>query len=139
MNNATLSLELLSLGYLEGMHINCVPLKKEEHITEITIGENIVIVHQDAYYEGGDNINAYDWQGNYLWNIADIVGIKGQKYSNSTIISFEELKENLEFDSKKEPEKYQQGHTLCFCTCEGNAYVIDLHDKQVLQVLHNQK
>ena len=134
LNNELLSLELDAADYLNGLHINCHPLKKKGHITEVTVGENIVIIKQDAYYEGEDNINAYDWKGNHLWNIAEIVGGK-RKYSGGFMSSLQTWQNASGFDLTK----YKMGHSLYTCISEGFAFVIDLEDKKVVQIFPNQR
>lgn len=135
LNDELLSLELDATDYLNGLYINCHPLKKKGHITEVTVGKNIVIIKQDAYYEGGNNINAYDWKGNHLWNIAEIIGDSNRMYNGGNICSKRILETRWGFV----PEKYPVGHTFYNCVSEGNAYIIDLEDRKVVQVLHDQK
>lgn len=135
LNDELLFLELDADNYLNGLHINCHPLKEKEHITEVVVGENIVIIKQDPYYEGGNNINAYDWQGHHLWNIADIVGERNRMYDGGNICPMRTLETRWGFI----PEKYSAGHTFYNCVSGGNAYIIDLQDRNVVQVLHDQK
>lgn len=135
LNDESLSLELDATDYLNGLHINCHPLKRKDHITEVVVGENIVIIKQDAYYEGGNNINAYDWKGNYLWNIADIVDDRDRVYDGGNICPMRKLETRWGFVR----EKYPVGHTFYNCVSGGNAYIIDLEDRKVVQVLHDQK
>ncbi len=72
--------------------INCLtktPIQTLDKIHQICIAENIVIIKTEdrvfrngathvSYEEIGErrenNILAYDWQGNFLWNIGEIVG-----------------------------------------------------------------
>ena len=70
-------------------------------------------------------INAYDYEGNHLWNIADIIGDVGSGvggYICSTKYLLGESK-----------EKYIDGHELLVCwNAYGMRYLIDLDEKKVI-------
>ena len=70
-------------------------------------------------------INAYDYKGNHLWNIAEIIGDAGSGVGGH-ICSTKYLLE----DSK---EAYIDGHELLVCwNAYGKRYLIDLDEKRVI-------
>ena len=77
-------------------------------------------------YSAYNYVNAYDYNGNYLWNIAEIIGDVGTGICDGYVCSSKYLLE----DSK---EKYIEGHELFVCwDCYGMRYLIDLDEKRVL-------
>lgn len=80
-----------------------------------------------------NNINAYDWDGNHLWNIADIVGDVKCPFCGGHFCSREFLKGLREFDMSKAVE----GHTFFICfSWMDRQYIIDVTDRKVINELH---
>lgn len=70
-------------------------------------------------------INAYDYNGNHLWNIADIIGDVGSGVGGHICST-----KYLLGDSK---DAYIDGHELLVCwNAYGMRYLIDLDEKRVI-------
>lgn len=77
-------------------------------------------------YAVNNYINAYDYNGNHLWNIAEIIGDVGSGVLGGHICSVDYLLD----DSK---DKYIDGHELFVCwNAYGMRYMIDLDEKRVI-------
>ncbi len=77
-------------------------------------------------YGAYNYVNAYDYDGNHLWNIAEIIGNVGFGICAGHVCSTKYLIE----DSK---DTYVDGHELFVCWDSlGMRYLIDLDDKRVI-------
>lgn len=145
VDNKVLRLQL-DVSELKKMHINDGFLDSLDKIYEISITKDLVIVTtEDPDFRNGakcvpimkesrreNNITAYDWRGNRVWNIADMVGDLKMSFLGGSVCTIETLKNAVGFDERLVPE----GHDLFTCVAEGFLFVIDLTDAKVLQTLH---
>ncbi len=145
MDNKVLLLQM-DISELKKMHINDAFLDSLDKICEISITKDLVIITtEDPDFRNGakcvpimkenrreNNITAYDWQGNRVWNIADIVGDIKMSFFGGSVCTIETLKNTVGFDERLVPE----GHDLFTCVAEGFLFVVDLTDAKVLQTLH---
>lgn len=121
-------------------------LQLEDDIIDISVARNIVIiVTEDSDFRNclnqvdfvkpykikKNNINAYDWDGNYLWNISDIVGEIDMAFSGGCVASTNKLSTHYGFDRLK----YSADSEIYTCVAGGKMYVIDLKGKKVIQIL----
>lgn len=121
-------------------------LQLEDDIINISVTGNIaIIVTEDPDFRNGlnqvdfvkpykikkNNINAYDWDGNYLWNISDIVGEIDMAFSGGCVSSINKLSNHYGFDQLK----YSANSEIYTCVAGGKMYVIDLKGKKVIQIL----
>lgn len=154
MNGRTLYLsaeigDLKRLGMSVGMSGRII--ESLDNIYEISITKDLVILTtEDPDFRGGalqapfvkesrkvNNINAYDWEGNHLWNIADLVGDIRMAFWGGSVTTVESLKGISGFDAAKFAET--DGHDLYACTAGGFMYVIDLDDRRIVQIFRNIK
>lgn len=85
-----------------------------------------------------NNINAYDWEGNHLWNISDIVGpLHLTFYGGSPACSKDVFKKYRGY--LESAFEGTEGHELFSCVAGGFLYVIDLETRKVLQVFQGMK
>ena len=71
-------------------------------------------------------VNAYDYDGNHLWNIAEIIGDVGFGICAGHVCSTEYLVEGAQ-------DAYIEGHELFVCWDSlGMRYMIDLDEKKVI-------
>ncbi len=145
IDNKALLLQL-DISELKKMHINEGFLDSLDKICEISITKDLVIVTtEDPDFRSGatqvptmkesrreNNITAYDWQGNRVWNIADIVGDIKMAFLGGSVCTIEALRNTVGFDEELVPE----GHDLYTCVAGGFLFIIDLTDTKVLQTLH---
>ena len=137
----------LQLDVLDAYKINCLNylLEFPDKITDISITKDlIIIITEDRdFREGADdiqfvkncrktnNINAYDWQGNHLWNIGEIIGdVQMACFGGGVTTS--ELLENAGICLDV---LYNGEHNLYSCSVGGVLYVIDLNDRKILSKL----
>lgn len=73
-----------------------------------------------------NNINVYDWQGNHLWNIGEVVGDVKMAFDAITHITPEEAEKNLGI--QLEPN----AHHVFSCIAAGFMFVIDVKNKKML-------
>ncbi len=81
------------------------------------------------------NINAYDWNSNHLWNIADIVEDVHMMYFGASLTTAALWKDIREFD----PTLFAGEETLFAAHADGAVFLIDLKTKRVVQTLHGFK
>lgn len=71
-------------------------------------------------------VDAYDYEGNHLWNIAEIIGNVGSSICNGHVCSTKWLTGGAN-------EGYIEGHELFVCwDCNEVRYLIDLDEKRVI-------
>lgn len=130
----------LDCSNLKELGLRKFPLKASEDIYEISITKDLVIVSTESVIPGNatslkkifpNNINAYDWDGNHLWNIADIVGDMGVPFWGGTVTTKEIMQGSVEFDGRK----YDDVCELFCCSAGNHLYVVDLDKRKLIQVL----
>ncbi len=126
--------------------IHCLtktPIQTLDKIYQICIAENIVIITTEdrgfrngathvSYEEIGErrenNILAYDWQGNFLWNIGEIVGDIKMPFSGLSPVEHQIAQEEYGAQLLK------GCGLLLHCTAGGYRYLIDATHKTVLTI-----
>ena len=78
-----------------------------------------------------NNIDAYDWDGNHLWNIADIVGDIKMAFYGGYVCTKETYQDYYGYDESKVPDS----HDLYAASTDGRLYLIDLETRRITQVL----
>ncbi|MBO5322852.1 MAG: hypothetical protein J6A88_01960 [Oscillospiraceae bacterium] len=124
--------------------INCLVGKNIEFldkIREICIAEEIILIRtEDRDFRNGcqsvpwikdnreeNNVNAYDWKGNHLWNIGELVGDIKMAFDSITHITPSEAKRkfgiSLPFTAQ----------CLFSCISGGFVFIIDAKNKKMLR------
>ncbi len=94
--------------------------------TEYAFLEKHELLHADKVIT--NNINAYDWSGNHLWNIANIVGDNGMPFWGGSVTT-KELMQNYGLNEFE----YDRMGELFFCTSFDNStYIIDITNRKLL-------
>jgi hypothetical protein len=121
-------------------------IDSSENIYEISITKDFVIITTEYAVQSKsdtiknattinriftNNINAYDWNGNHLWNIADIVGDLKIPYLGGSVTTKEIMKNHFGFDELK----YDDSCELFCCSACNYLYIIDLKCRKLVQVL----
>lgn len=121
-------------------------IESSENIYEISITKDFVIITTEYAVQNKsdtiknstainkiftNNINAYDWDGNHLWNIADIVGDLNIPYFGGTVTTKDIMKNHFGFDELKYDDSCE---LFCCCACN-HLYIIDLNCRKLVQVL----
>ena len=127
----------------EGLYkLNCTfgkSIEMLDKITVICISDGILIIRtEDRDFRDGrqtapiikdnreeNNINAFDYQGNHLWNIGEIVGDIKMQFDSITHLSVEEAKKQYEINCKTTSNLFK-------CISGGFVFVIDANDKKLL-------
>ncbi len=113
-------------------------LKFSENIYEISITKDYVIVSTEYAVQGKilpNNINAYDLEGNHLWNVADVVGEIGVPFYGGTVTTKEMIGEYSDFDKSK----YSASSELFCCSANNHLYIVDLNSRKLVQVLESRQ
>ena len=132
----------------EGLFALCIrkdvniPIKSQDGIYEINITNDLIILtKKDRAYRNGfkllreddfgersvNNIEAYDWDGNLVWNIGDIIGDVKKPFYGCSVATAEMIKDN---SAIKIPESAAT-HDLLICNA-GWVFVIDLKTNELL-------
>lgn len=145
INGEVLTLSI-NTNTIKRVGLNKEVLQLEDGIINISVTESIIIIVTEdpdfrnclnqvdfvkPYNIKKNNINAYDWDGNYLWNISDIVGEVNMAFSGGCVSSISKLSNYYGFDQ----QKYNADSEIYVCTAGGRMYVIDLKEKKVVQIL----
>jgi hypothetical protein len=132
--------------FLNNIRLCSHMLKSETNIFEISITKDLVIITTEYAVESNsntannptasykiytNNINAYDWEGNHLWNIADIVGDLNIPYFGATVTTKKIMREHCGFDELK----YDDSCELICCSACNRLYIIDISAQKLIQVL----
>ena len=114
------------------------PVKSIEHITEVSVTKDLIIITRDQYFTKShiaDNIDAYDWNGNHLWNIKDIIGEICNLYCYGSVVGNYELIQFLKGMDKE--NLYIAGHDYYECVTDAHYLIIDLNEKKVVHTRKN--
>lgn len=123
--------------------INCLAGKNVESldkIREICIAEEIILIRtEDKDFRNGaqsapwvkdnreeNNINAFDWKGNHLWNIGELVGDIKMAFDAITHITPIEAKREYGIRVKKNTQ------SLFSCISGGFVFIIDAQRKKMI-------
>lgn len=116
-------------------------IESAENIYEISITKNVVIITTEYAIQSKsdpnstqiftNNINAYDWDGNHLWNIADIVGDLKIPFFGGTVTTKDIMKSHFGFDEYL----YDDSCELFCCSAGNHLYIVDLNCRKLVQVL----
>ena len=100
-----------------------------DRITEISITKDyIIVVTLPRDCKTNDNINAYDWDGNHLWNIGDIVGDIKIPFCGGQVVTAKQLNEPNCLESIDEVPS-----VLYSCVAGGFLFIIDPIQKRVIK------
>lgn len=123
------------------------PIELLDHAYEISITKNLLIVTtaNPAFRNGAkwapmmeesvpvNNINAYDWDGNHVWNIADILGDLKMFCYGGSVTTVDALRGHTQFDESLYAGT--EGHELFSANAGCLSYIIDLDERKVIQKL----
>lgn len=133
---------------IEGLSALCIrkdviiPIKSADDICGINITNDLIILtKKDRVYRNGkkllreddfgergvNNIEAYDWDGNLVWNIGDIVGDIKKPFFGCNVVTGEMIKDN----STIKISESSSTHDLLICNA-GWLFVIDLKTNELL-------
>ena len=130
----------MDVSFLKKIYMKTHVLEPLDQIYEMSITKDLLILTtEDPAFRNENlqedrstnNIDAYDWNGNHVWNIADIVGDIKTPFFGGSVSSQELLKSHWGFDASK----VKKHHELFSCTAGDYLYVIDLTDKKLIQKL----
>lgn len=76
-----------------------------------------------------NNINAYDFDGNFLWNISEIVGEMHWYFYGGCIHSKKTLCQEYSIDDSLD---INENHEFFTCCTDAKTYVIDITEKTVV-------
>lgn len=146
MNNKCFSFSLDTNNVLpKGFCVSNYKKININKLSQISITEkNIITVKADLDFtpttvhtplRTQNNIDAYDWDGNHLWNISEIVGALKIPFMGGYLWTDSFYKETLTRDLLRdinEISNYIEGHILYSAITDRKGYVIDLDDRKVI-------
>ena len=122
--------------------INCRAGKVEflDTIRDICIAEEIILIRtEDRDFRNGcliapfvkenreeNNVNAYDWSGNHLWNIGELVGDIKMAFDGITHITPTEAKREFGIKPKR------NARCLFRCVAGGFVFIVDAESRKML-------
>ncbi len=136
----------VNIDDIKTLGCNVKKIEMKDSIISVSVADNIIIIlSEDPEFRMGskqiefvknsyiekNNITAYDWDGNVLWNISDIIGEINMSFSGGCVTTLENLSTYFGFDKKM----YDANSKLYACTAGGKNYIIDLDKKTVVQCL----
>lgn len=121
------------LCFLNGKNI------KIDNMRQISVTENIVIITVGSKLDFRDitdetplrvknNMDAFDWKGNHLWNISDIVGPLKKQFMGGCFWTNDDYNEYATGGKRN----YIDGHPLYAAITDGRGYLIDIKDRKVI-------
>lgn len=123
-------------------------LESLDNIYEISITPNrIIIVHEDPEFRDGrmhtslikdaclvSNIDAYDWDGNHLWNIADIVGDIKMLFFGGKVVTKEQFMNNRNARYFVDQNLVPDEHEFYSASTDGRYYIIDMDTLEIIMI-----
>ena len=117
----------------------CKMLEFSDKIIKVSISDGILLIlTEDRDFRNGaqqapvlkdnraiNNIDAYDWQGNHLWNIGELVGDIKMQFDGFHHISAKDVK--LHYEVKCAPS-----HNLYASISGGQEFIIDSKKQKLL-------
>ena len=133
------------ISYFKKIYMQTHILEPLDHIYEVSITKDLLIITtEDPDFRNGNlqappikeerltnNINAYDWGGNHMWNIADIVGDIKMSFFGGSVCTKKSFNSYWGFNASR----VKNDHELFSCTAGDYLYIIDLTDKKFIQKL----
>lgn len=119
-----------------------------DNIYEISVTPNrIIIVREDAEFRDGkkiasiikeactvSNIDAYDWNGNHLWNIADIVGDIKMLFFGGNVVTREQFINAPFAKFNIDPSLVPTDHEFYSAGTDGRYYIIDMDTLEIVLI-----
>ena len=107
-----------------------------ENIIDVSVTKDFIIVttkylNQDTNEAIANNINAYDWDGNHLWNISDIIKNNTLTFWGGTLMPKKIVNECDEFDDLKCQNVGELYRCISF---DNHIFTIDLTNKKVILI-----
>lgn len=141
LNGKKIGLNVRSVEELKKLYGLKTPICTVDRILNVFITKDLIILlkadrafrdESVRYVSYGvdrriNNIEAYDWDGNLVWNIGDIIGDIKTGFLRANVIPgylFEE------FYNRKLPEQYNS-HELLYCAAN-KVFVIDLSSNEII-------
>ena len=140
MNGEKKSLEIAT----DGMYVlNCSSGKKIEFLDKICgicISDEVILVRtEDRDFRNGfqsgvpfvkdnreeNNVNAFDWQGNHLWNIGELVGDIKMAFDGMTYTTPDEVNREFGITPKSCSNLYK-------CISGGFVFIIDTKSAKLI-------
>ena len=146
INNSALTITSSDIKNVKSLALPKKIIDSLDDVYEISITDKLVILTtENPYFRDGakqapvyyekvwqqNNINAYDWDGNHLWNIADIVGPIHHCFYGGCVTTKELFREDFSESLYEEIGN----HALYACTAGSILYVIDLETQRVIQTM----
>lgn len=126
------NLNILIKDKLLSMTADSIPFKNLSfkanmlnNVFQVSITEDFVILTTESYSENKiitNNIDAYDWNGNHLWNISDIVEDAGLTFWGAVLTTAKLLE--LDLDCK--------GPLLSCTAFDNRTFIIDINNRKLL-------
>lgn len=143
IDHKRISFSLDHLSEIKELAMYAQIMKFPDKICEIAITKEYLIVTTELPGTWGDiskhaahsnqaitNINAYDWKGNRVWNISDIVGNIRSPFSGGTVTT----KGLIVGHAGVNEAMINDSHELFVCTTMDDfLYIIDLTEKKLIQ------
>ena len=100
-------------------------------VTTESLGvRNHMLKHLDKCDCPINNINAYDWKGNHMWNIGEIVGDIRVPFCGGTVTTKELLVDHAVVDTTRINDDHE---LYCGTSRDSYLYIIDLTEKKLVQ------
>ncbi len=138
-------------SHLKNVIFNDHSLEVLDNIYEISITPNrVIFVRSDPGFRGGaisvpfekeacrvSNIDAYDWNGKHLWNIADIVGDIKHLFFGGCVMTKKQFVNARFAEYSVDLSKVPENHEFYNACTDGRRYIIDMDTLEVIMILPN--
>ena len=132
---------------LKNLFVSDKLIALKDNVLEIGMTKAMLLIHsKDRDFRDGamiapkekddrriNNIDAYDWEGNHLWNIGDIVGDIKRQFNGFDLTTRELLKGELPKGFADDLDPSLDSHDLLICIADIYMYIIDLQDLKILK------
>jgi len=112
---------------LDEINISSSLLKLSHHISQISITKKFMVITTDWQYPC--NIDVYDWDGNHLWNIGEVIKDSDSHYSGCELITRSEA---IKIATSCSEDDFKEGHEFLSAICGAFLYIIDLDEKRLI-------
>lgn len=142
METQKLSFEIKSNGLYQLCGLQHIIELQDEISGIFILKDMIIIIAEDRDFRYGaktapfykndrriNNINAYDWQGNHLWNIGDIVGDIKMPFDGGSLTT----KASVQQDNRL-LDVGDCSSDLFYCIADARRFLIDPIQKSILEI-----
>lgn len=141
VDNKRVSFSIAGAEYNKRLAMSAHILESPDNIYQISVSKDYLIVTAEdpdvrdqipqpmvKRDRSINNINAYDWKGNHMWNIGEIVGDIRVPFFGGSVTTKDVIMRDVD-----DPSEICDDHEYFYCIgADDHRYIIDLTEKKLI-------